>query len=58
MIPPLWVRLTMNLLLVLRTLGAATALYKQNEPAIRRALSRLRRGASSTTIRRRRDRAS
>ena len=55
MIPPLWVRLTMNLLLVLRTLGAATALYKQNEPAIRRALSRLSRSTKTTLTRRRRD---
>ena len=52
---PIWVRMTMNLLLVLKTMGAATALYKQNEPAIRRALSRLSRSTKPTLTRRRRN---
>ena len=52
---PIWVRMTMNLLLVLKTMGAATALYKQNETAIRRSLTRLRRHAKTRIIRLRRD---
>ena len=52
---PIWVRMTMNLLLVLKTMGAATTLYKQNEPAILRALSRLSRSTKTTLTRRRRD---
>ena len=52
---PVWVRMTMNLLLVLKTMGAATALYKQNEPAIRRTLTRMRRRSKTRIIRLRRD---
>lgn len=48
---PVWVRMTMNVLLVLKTVGAAVTLYRQNERDIRRALHHLRRG-SKLTVRR------
>ena len=43
----------MNLLLLIRTAGAALALYRHNERAIARMLSRLKRRSKAITITRR-----